>query len=328
VGALQSPWTGRVLLVLLAAVIAIVAVNFVGDVTVYSLQNNATREESHERIVHNLAPEGGWGTRGLNGTNIRIAVPYLVEFVHRATGMRVLPLYKGVDTVCLWLSLIVFFAFLRKWFTVPESLIAWLYLAAILPLTFAFHSYHPWDRPSFLAWLLAFWAAQRQHFWAFSLVSAVAVLIKYDAAVLPALYLLANANRQNWRGVLVRSCALGAGLLAIYFTLRVMLPGGFSPRDFGASILRNLAMAAGNPIAYAPFLAFGFPVLLAGLGYKIADRFARASVCFAGIIFVLLFISTNFEEVRAEIMLFPLLAPAALLGLRRVSGETPPLQRT
>lgn len=326
-GALQSPWVRWALLVLLAGVVTIIEVNFVGDATLYSLHNNATREESHERIVHNRAPEGGWGAEGLNGTNIRIAVPYLVEFLHQVTPFRVLQLYKGVDTICLWLSLIVFFAYLQKWFTVREGLIAWLYLAAILPLTFAFHSYHPWDRPSFLAWLLAFWAARSQRFWLFCLVSAVAVLIKYDAAILPVFYLLANFDRKNWLKILVQAGALGVGLLAIYAGLRALLPGGFAPHDFGAIALRNLAMIARNPISYTPFLAFGLPVLLGIFGYKIADRFVRASFCFGGIILALLFIATNFEEVRAEIMVFPLLAPAALLGVRRLARESAPPQR-
>ena len=75
-------------------------------------------------------------------------------------------------------------------------------------------------------------------------------------------------------------------------------------------------------IFYAPVLVFGLPLLLVILGYPTSDRFMRASIWFAGLITFILFVSTNFEEVRAEQMLFPLLAPAALSGLRRLLSES------
>ena len=76
-----------------------------------------------------------------------------------------------------------------------------------------------------------------------------------------------------------------------------------------------------------PTLAFGLPIVLAILGYKSSDQFIRASVWFARMITVILIAASNFEEVRAEQMLIPLLAPAALYGLRRILGEPAALQR-
>jgi hypothetical protein len=118
--------------------------------------------------------------------NIRVVIPYLVEFLHDETGARVLRLYKAVDIICIWLAFITFFAYLRQQFTAWESSLACLYFAAILPLTFgrakypgkshsfgrvsapssstplshfwirrmmrrALHFYHPYDRASLLA---------------------------------------------------------------------------------------------------------------------------------------------------------------------------------
>jgi hypothetical protein len=68
-------------------------------------------------------------------------------------------------------------------------------------------------------------------------------------------------------------------------------------------------------------------MVLAILGYQSSDLFMRASVWFAGMIAVILIAASNFEEVRAEQMLIPLLAPAALYGLRRILGEPAALQR-
>lgn len=317
----QKIWTGRILFAVLAGMLTIVQANFVGDVTIYSLDAASAREISHERLVHNAPPEGGWNSTGLNGANIRIAIPYLVEFLHGATGIRVLQLYKGLDLTFLWLSFIVFFLFLRGWFSPLESLLACIYFAAMLPLTFAFHSYHPWDRASLLAWLAAIWAARMAHFWVFLAVSVTAVLIKYDAVVLPALYFLANVTRQNRQKILFQSVMAGAILLALFGMLIVLLPNGFEPKSNLDLILRNLGNFGRNPFMYAPSLAFGLPIALAILGYRSCDRFMRASLWFACLITVPLFIATNFEEVRAEQMLFPLLAPAALVGLRRLTDE-------
>jgi hypothetical protein len=111
--------------------------------------------------------------------------------------------------------------------------------------------------------------------------------------------------------------------------LTVLLPGGFEPRNYGALLVRNLSMMAHSSISYSPILSFGLPLALAVLGYGMSDRFARISVWFSGFIALIQFVSTNFEEVRAEQMFFPLLAPAAVYGLRRVlSGSSAETQAT
>jgi hypothetical protein len=97
--------------------------------------------------------------------------------------------------------------------------------------------------------------------------------------------------------------------------------------DYGAQILRNFKMMIGTAIFYPPTLAFGLPIVLAILGYKSGNQFMRASVWFAGMIAVILIAASNFEELRAEQMLIPLLAPAALYGLRRILGEPTASQR-
>jgi hypothetical protein len=323
----QNVLIKRALLVLLMGVVSIVAVNFVGDTTIYSLKLANIREELHESIIHNHPPAGGWTERGAYALNIRIAIPFLVQFLHDETGIRLLQLYKGVDLVCIWLSFIIFFTYLREQFTAWESALACFYFAAILPLTFAFHFYHPYDRASLLVWLLGIWCARARRFWEFSAVAIVAVLIKYDAIVLPGLYFLGNTTARTWRKYLFQSSAIGIILFAIFAGLLLRLVGVHVKVDFLAQILRNFRMMIGTAIFYPPTLAFGVPILLAILGYKSSDQFMRASVWFAGMIAVILIVATNFEEVRAEQMLIPLLAPAALCGLRRILGEPTASQR-
>jgi len=164
--------------------------------------------------------------------NIRIAVPYLVEFIHNATGARVVRLYKIVDLVGMWFGLIIFFKFLYTRFTARESALACFYFAATLPLTFAFHSFHPYDRAGFVTWLMAIWCARAKHFLEFSVVSVIGVLIKYDAIVLPILYFLGNSTTQNWRKCLIQSSAMEIVLLAIFGAL-IGITKAAGAREFG-----------------------------------------------------------------------------------------------
>ncbi|HEX4273687.1 MAG TPA: hypothetical protein VHZ32_20010 [Rhizomicrobium sp.] len=316
-----NPWARRILLVVLAGIVSIVAVNFIGDLTLYSLRNVEPREWYHQLIIENKAPPKGWTGEGMNGSNIRIAVPYLVEFLHRQTGADVAKLYKAVDLASLWLGMVLFYGYLAGRFRASESALACAYFVAMLPLTFAYHNYMPWDRASFAAWLAALWLARSQRFLAFCVAAVVGLLIKYDAIVLPALYFLGHATMRAWRKPLAQSCLLAAVLAGIFWGLLALLPGGFEPRPYGALILRNIAMMIHQGPAYAPTLAFGLPAVLAILGYRASDQFSRAGIWVAALVAAILFASTNFEEVRAEQMLFPLLAPAALTGLRRVLGQ-------
>src|SRR5262249_14699583 len=119
-------------------------------------------------------------------------------------------------------------------------------------------------------------------------------------------------------------CLASAVALGIFFALRVLFPGGFEARDILETLLRNMRLLASDLIFfYPPFLAFGLPVLLAAVGYKCTDQFMRACLCFAALFSILVFATANFEEVRTLQMLYPLIAPAAMLGLRRVlAGST------
>ena len=101
-GMAQNVCIKRALLVLLMGIVTIVEVNFVGDTTIYSLKVANIREELHESIVHNHPLSGGCVERGANDAmNIRVVIPYLVEFLHDETGARVLQIYKAVDLVCI-----------------------------------------------------------------------------------------------------------------------------------------------------------------------------------------------------------------------------------
>lgn len=308
--------------VVLAGVVSVVMASYVGDLTVYSQEAAGARLQAHEWIVGNQQPPGGWDAHGMNGTNIRIGVPYLAEAAHSWTGAPLLRIYKGIDVLCIWLGLVAFFYYLRSRFDARTSGLAWLYWCAVMPLTFATHFFQPWDRVSFLLWVMAIWFAREQRFLAFAVTALVATAVKYDAVVLPAFYFLANASWRSWRRPFMQCAVLGTALLGLFILLRQLIPGGFEPRDYRGTILSNLANILDNPVTYAPFLAFGIPILLGLYGYRAADQFGRAGLWFALFVLSILFVSTHFEEVRAEQMIIPLLAPIALTGLTRLLGRS------
>jgi hypothetical protein len=76
-------------------------------------------------------------------------------------------------------------------------------------------------------------------------------------------------------------------------------------------------------IGFPPLLVFGIPTLLAVAGWRTGDRFQRATAFFALPMCGILFLMTNFIEVRAEMPLYFLLSPLALAGLKRLLEPEP-----
>ena len=150
----------------------------------------------------------------------------------------------------------------------------------------------------------------------FSVVLAVGVTIKFDILVLPALYFLVAVDRQNCKGVVVRTLALFVVALGTFAALTLLAPGGFEPRSFGAQLDRNVTVLRELNVRYPPLLAFTVPAVLSVLGFKSADRFARMCAVFAALLAVPLFLASDFVEFRTELVLLVLILPAALYGLQ------------
>jgi hypothetical protein len=267
--------------------------------------------------VENRLPAGvTWSSFGGNGSNIRVGAVYLAEAAHRLTGARVATAYFVLDTVTLFCALLILFIYLQRWIETPLALLGVLYVCAVLPLTYALHFFHPWDRLSLLSWIVALHLLRdRRLFW-FALALVVDVVVKYDIVLLPGLYWLAFITRANWRSVTLKTSALFAVSFGTFAVLRVLLPGGFEPRHFGQQLSVNLHDLAALRLAYPPLLGFAVPVALAAIGFRQADSFARSSALFAALLCIPLVLATNFQEFRAEMPILILLLPAALVGCR------------
>src|SRR5262249_26265851 len=101
--------------------------------------------------------------------------------------------------------------------------------------------------------------------------------------------------------------------------LRALLPGGFVvPATPVNTLTGNARVAMDLKLIYPPLLAFGPPVLCAWFGWPIAVRVVRRYCIFGGLLLVPLLTATHFVEVRAEMSVWLLLMPVALLGMQRM----------
>jgi len=309
-----------ILLLVLAAVATLIMQRYVGGETIYAPEVAAQREADHQFILTNRLPPGKtWSSYGLAGTNARAATVYLAEGIHRAFKLSLHHTYFLIDTLALFASLLGLYAFLRLGSTPAFALFGLLYFCLVLPLTYALHVFHPWDRLSVLFWIALLCCLRTDRLGAFAALLVAGILVKYDLVPLPGLYFLVNWRRQNARRITLTTLALFLLSFGTYAALSLHFGSGVGQRtQVWAQITRNLDYLGTTLILYPPLLAFTLPLLLTVIGWRSADRFARAAAVFAGLLVFPLFLATNFGEVRAEIPFLLLLLPCALTGLQSI----------
>jgi hypothetical protein len=162
----------------------------VGDLTLYSQAVEAKREALHFGILKNVPPEGkSWSDWGGFSVQRRIGVVYAAEAARQFTGQRIGKIYKVFDTVFLFLGLVALFAYLYCSVGVGWALLGVFYLIAVLPLTYHFALFHPWDRLQLLIWIGLLWLVQNRALVALSALLMLSVLVKPDAIFVPFLFL-------------------------------------------------------------------------------------------------------------------------------------------
>lgn len=318
----SKPWFGVLLLIALCAVITIIETVYVGDATVYSAELADRRATLHDRILDNEPPAIGWKADGTNGINTRVLTVFLVQGVADVTGLDPLRLYKALDAASMFFMLLLLYFFLRTWVEPVYAVLGVMYWGVVLPLTYAFHAFHPWDRISSLVWLLSAWAIVADRRLAFAALLAVGTTIKYDIIVLSGLYFLTWATRANFIAVTARFALFLAIGVAVYTGLLVMRPGGVGEGDMWALMARNVRVFFESPFTHAPLLGFGLLVPLCILGVPHASRFPLAAAAFGASLFIPFFALSNFEEFRAHTGVLLLVLPLALIGARAVLGSS------
>ncbi len=326
---MQRPYKESFPVLLVCLSLVLVLQGWIGSITIYAPAVQEQRGVLHEAILSNTPPAGkSWSAVGGRGTNVRVASVYVAEGLHRATGVSVSSSYRLLDTLYLLASLLLVYAYLRFWFEPAWSLAGLLLLGSVLPLTYFLHYFHPWDRPSFLAWTVLLLLIRADRFYALCLTLPASIAIKYDSIVLPLLYLMTNIDRTNRSVVLVRTCVLFLFSVAAYVGLTVVFPVPAadldSQRNIAAQLLKNWDVARQMSVLYPPLIGHLPLFVLACFGWRAADSFGRRCVVFSLVPLAAWVALTNFAEVRAQTPLWLLLLPAAVAGLRTLTTHQGP----
>ncbi|MFO1430754.1 MAG: hypothetical protein U1F76_11530 [Candidatus Competibacteraceae bacterium] len=325
---LQSKIIKFLALIIFSLFATLLLQQWVGGETIYSDNYKADRLQLHEAILHNKPPEGlSWSSMGAGSTNTRVFSVYLAYTMNMLTHIPVLDVYKAMDTVTLFITFILLFLYLKKWFNDSYCLIGVFYFFYACVLTYFLYYFHPWDRISLLSWLIMLFLLRENKILLFALVLAVSVTIKYDVIFLPALYWLYNFSWDNWK----KTTPVTLGLFAISFGVFGILTTATSSATENLSpYLQLMRMVKSNywdfmkefP-GYPPLLVFAFPVLLSITALPIEDKFMRACTFFGMMLFIPLFLQSHFHEVRAEMPVLILLLPSALMTLHAMLEVSP-----
>jgi hypothetical protein len=300
----------------------------VGDLTLYSQAVEAKREALHFGILKNVPPEGkSWSDWGGFSVQRRIGVVYAAEAARQFTGQRIGKIYKVFDTVFLFLGLVALFAYLYCSVGVGWALLGVFYLIAVLPLTYHFALFHPWDRLQLLIWIGLLWLVQNRALVALSALLMLSVLVKPDAIFVPFLFLAMHWSESGRRKVLGEFLVLLILTWGLYFFLGAWLsdPHGASKTSGGmlVQIQHNLTTFRDMSFRFPPLLVHALPFALALAGWKTSSHNQRISLVFALTMAVVFFAFSNFVEVRAHMMLLVLVLPGALQITQRLLKDWP-----
>jgi hypothetical protein len=311
------------IVVTLATVATLAMQRSVGELTIYSGRIEGSREAMHVAILENVPPAGRtWVEIGANGVNIRVLTVYAGELLRRVTG-SVRRAYILIDTVTLWIALLLLYAYLRHWFRFETALVGVLYFTLNLPLTYLFHHFHPWDRPSAVVWLVMLLALRAHRRTVLFAVLPLAVAIKYDIVPFGVLYGLTYWPRDRCRAIVTGGLLLVVALGTLTL-LYVSFPGGFSPRPPATLFGTNVRTFLYDRIVYPPLLTFTPLVAAAALGWRGAPHDVRVLFAFAALLLALLVFQVHFEEIRALVPMVLMMTPCALFGFERLAQAPAP----
>lgn len=316
---------GLVLLMWLLVTITVGLQSWTGKQTIYAMQFEAVREEAHFGILANEAP-GGAGWKAVGGLTIqkRIGVIYLAEAIRQNTTLSVGDIYKLLDSVFLFVSLLILFFFLRRWVPDIYCLLGVLYFSAMLPLTYLFHLFHPWDRLQLAIWIGLLCLVADRRFTLLATGLFVSVLVKFDTIMLPFFYFAVHFKTNQWKRTFIESAALLALALSTYLSLGELFPApldidvGFDSTSALSQLQKNAQTLMEMNVRFPPLLVHALPALHSFTFLKQKDRFVWTAVAFGLGMSTIFILFSNYEEIRAHMIVPALVLPSALLTLNKL----------
>jgi hypothetical protein len=309
--------TALILLFFISCVVALIQTNYVGSSTIYKEEWVKPRMLLHDAILNNEVPDGKtWRDLGANGTNLRVGVIYLAEFLSQSLNIHISTSYKYIDMISLVLAIMLIFKLLLRFVKIEEALIGVLFIAAILPMTYSFHYFHPWDRISLVLWLVMFISIFSNKPLLLASTMVLAILVKSDAMVIPLMYFLVHIGRDNYLRIFIISFVLTILSFGEVLILREVLMHEAS-RNAG-QIIQNYHHLLHHNITHPAVLGLALPVILSIYAFKKSDRLIQGATLFGLILLLPHLTMVNFREIRAQMPVLVALLPGALIGLRLV----------
>lgn len=204
----------------LSAAITLIYVHFI------AVPYADSRFESHELIVRKEA---------LSPYRYRVLLPWLIHGLasgaaeaglssYRAATARLYVLFTAVGLAA---GFLVFYRYMRRWFTPESALAATLYLCALAPFTFMYISFQPWAWWELAVYTTGTWLVHQGRRWMFLFLVIVASFLRETAIFLPFLYFLGRLGAERLRPLMLWAGLCGAASAAVFLGLRFAL--GLAP---------------------------------------------------------------------------------------------------
>ncbi len=321
---------GIVALFWLLATVTIGLQAWLGDITIYSAKLEGPREDLHFAILANKAPNGGtWAEVGALSTQKRVGVVYIAEGLRRVTGLAVGKIYKLLDSIFLFISLLAFFLYLRIWFSDIYCLLGVMYLCASLPLTYFFQLFHPWDRLQLAIWILLLYLVATRKFVPLAVCLVASVFVKFDTILMPLFYGMIYFRGNSKKTAAYETLFLMFLSFGTYILIGYAYPdpneiSRFSLDAIGQQLSTNLQKLAIMHVKFPPLLVYALPAILALIDLRRKGVFTLFSVVFGFALTIVYILLTNYEEVRTNMVVLILFIPAALMTLKTLLDTNSP----
>lgn len=261
-----------------------------------------TRMMIHQKVIEGTAPKP---------IQYRILTYYIVEGVHRLTGMAVWRLDLVLRFIFTTLSCIYLFMFMRRWFDFAASAIGALIIPGLLPVTYIDYIHQPGDMPNLFFTILALIAiSRRKEAWLLLLIP-VAMLNRESFILVLWAWVFFNYDRLPFKLLLTEFALLGVIALAVYFAL----PYYYGPRLNSTETIQ-LKNNFDPDMMYkwvTRLLAFSGPLFIASMiKFKSKPIFLRRSLGFVLIFLVVNFLFAKYQETRLFLPILPVMIPLGL----------------
>lgn len=250
----------------------------------------------------------------------RILVPYTMELVIRGLsggmsreGAFVLG-YACFDFAGFFYSLWALYWYVRIWFTRDQALSGVLFVAAVMPLTFRNHYFHPWSIVELGFFAHAFRCMHAGSTAAVAGLVVLATLNRPTAMLLPFAYVLVNRGSRA-------GSALVCAAWAVPFALVMYFCRGTKPNVIHSSWdVFQTNLSQGQDVLWRFVLFAGAYWIFALDGVRRAPAFVRKTAVIVPI-HLAMFSLTYWIEIRNLIVDFAVLVPLALSCLHAPRDE-------